>query len=45
MKSELELFEAINKRQIPPEISQPTGISGMMTEGTDDSGGLSAEEG
>jgi hypothetical protein len=42
MKSEIELLEAINKRQTPAEISQPTGISRIMTEG-DDSGGLSAD--
>jgi hypothetical protein len=35
MKSEIELLEAINKRQTPPEISQPTGISGIMTAGDD----------
>jgi hypothetical protein len=40
MKSEIELLEAINKRQTPAEILQPT--SGIMTEG-DDSDGLSAD--
>jgi hypothetical protein len=43
MKSEIELLEAINKRQTPAEISQPIGISGIMTEG-DDLGGLSADK-
>jgi hypothetical protein len=43
MKSELELLEAINERQTPSEISQqPTGNSGIMTEG-DDLGGLSVD--
>jgi hypothetical protein len=40
MKSERELLEAINKRQTPAAISQPTGV--FMTEG-DDLGGLSAD--
>jgi hypothetical protein len=40
MKSELELLEAINKRQTPAEIS--TGISRIMTEG-DDLGCLSTD--
>ena len=43
MKSEqAELLEAINKRQSPAEISQPTGISGIIAEG-DYLGGLSAD--
>jgi hypothetical protein len=42
MKSEIELLDAINRRQTPAELTPPTGISGMMTEG-DNSGGSSAD--
>jgi hypothetical protein len=35
MKSEIELLEAMNKRQTPAEISPPIGISGIMAEGDD----------
>jgi hypothetical protein len=42
MKSEIELLEAINKRQTPVELSPPTRISEIMIEG-DDSGGLYAD--
>jgi hypothetical protein len=41
LSKELELLEAINKRQTAAEISPPTGISGIVTEG-DDLGCLSA---